>query len=35
MCLQKDPQKRPTVREILKMQLIRDKAKEFVEQTSL
>lgn len=28
--LQKDPQKRPSVREILKMQLIRRKAEEFV-----
>jgi hypothetical protein len=29
MLLEKDPTKRPTVREILKMQLIRDKAQEF------
>jgi len=29
--LQKDPNKRPSVREILKMDLIRKKAQEFVE----
>jgi hypothetical protein len=31
--LEKDPAKRPTVREILKMQLIRRKAEEFVNET--
>jgi len=30
MLLEKDPTKRPTIREILKMQLIRKKAEEFV-----
>lgn len=31
LLLEKDPAKRPSVREILKMELIRRKAKEFVE----
>ena len=31
LLLQKDPNKRPSVREILKMDLIRKKAQEFVE----
>jgi len=30
----KDPEKRPSVREILKMKLIRDKAEAFVNQNS-
>ena len=32
--LEKDPNKRPSVREILKMDLIRRKAEEFVKQAS-
>lgn len=35
MLLEKDPEKRPSVRDILKMQLIRDKAMEFQNTTSL
>jgi NIMA (never in mitosis gene a)-related kinase len=34
MLLEKDPLKRPSVREILKMQLIRDKAQEFQQQAA-
>mgnify|MGYP002823755478 CR=1 FL=1 len=33
--LEKDPVKRPSVREILKMELIRRKAKEFLEQNEV
>ena len=35
MLLEKDPNKRPSVREILKMPLIREKAMQFQQQTGL
>jgi hypothetical protein len=33
--LEKDPLKRPSVREILKMELIRNKAREFLDQNEV